>query len=102
MASTMELHLPHVVVGGRHLSYYIAIGALLFVGWLLFSKRQKHVDVPFYKAAKTKWMFDAETLILDSYTKVRSTLLPPSSLGLRCRTMSAGLTPWRLFGLRFR
>lgn len=71
MSKMLELHLPQVVVGGRHLTYYVAIGSILTVVWLLQRKKKLEVDVPFYKAAKTKWMFDSETQILDSYRKVR-------------------------------
>lgn len=66
----MELNLPRVVPGGQHISYYVAISAMLVVAWLFQSRRPKFPDMPFYKAAKTKWMFDAETLIRDSYGKV--------------------------------
>jgi hypothetical protein len=74
MTSSLELHLPQIVVGSKHLGYYVAIGAVVFAAWLLQTlqaRKQKQVDVPFYKAGKMKWMFDAETLILDSYSKVR-------------------------------
>jgi len=74
----MPIHLPHVVVGGRHLAYYVAIGTVLLIAWAWKLKRRRSqqalvADVPFYKAGKTTWMFDAETAILDSYSKVRST-----------------------------
>lgn len=65
----LELSLPQVVPGGKHISYYVAIGAILVAAWVLQSRKPK-LPVPFYKAAKTKWMFDAETLIRDSYAKV--------------------------------
>lgn len=67
----MELNLPRVVPGGKHISYYVAISAMLIVAWLFQSRKQRVSAIPFYKAAKTKWMFDAETLIRDSYGKVR-------------------------------
>ena len=72
MASTMpiDLQMPHIVAGSRHLSYYAAVASVLFVAWLFQSKKQKQIDVPFYKAAKTKWLFSAEGLVLDSYNKV--------------------------------
>ncbi|KAI3527672.1 cytochrome P450 [Colletotrichum filicis] len=70
----MELNLPRVVPGGQHISYYVAISAMLVVAWLFQSRRPKFPDMPFYKAAKTKWMFDAETLIRDSYGKFRDTV----------------------------
>ncbi|WYZ46533.1 hypothetical protein EsH8_IX_000758 [Colletotrichum jinshuiense] len=70
----MELNLPRVVPGGKHISYYVAISAMLIVAWLFQSRKQKVSAIPFYKAAKTKWMFDAETLIRDSYGKFRDTV----------------------------
>ncbi|TEA12755.1 Cytochrome P450 monooxygenase BOA4 [Colletotrichum sidae] len=69
----MDLSLPQVVPGGRHASYYVAISAILVVAWL-FQSRKPKLPLPFYKAAKTKWMFDAETLIRDSYKKFRDTV----------------------------
>jgi ent-kaurene oxidase len=69
-AIPIDLQLPHIVAGTRHLSYYVAIATVLCVAWLCQSKKQKQIDVPFYKAAKTKWLFGAEGLVLDSYNKV--------------------------------
>jgi hypothetical protein len=69
----MDFHLPRVMVGGRHVSYYVAVGTVLLVAWLFRWRRSQQpplAHVPFYKAGKTKWMFDAETAILDSYSKV--------------------------------
>ncbi|KAH6669138.1 ent-kaurene oxidase [Plectosphaerella plurivora] len=70
-AIPIDLQLPHIVAGTRHLSYYVAIASVLCVAWLCQSKKQKQIDVPFYKAAKTKWLFGAEGLVLDSYNKFR-------------------------------
>ncbi len=70
----------HLATQGRHLNYYVAIACVLLVGYLFRSSKQKRLDLPFYKAAKTKWIFDAETLIRDSYNKV-------------CRPWS-GAYPW--------
>jgi hypothetical protein len=75
MASPLDLHLPQVVVGTKHISYYVAIGTILLVAWLMQSKKQKQIHAPFYKAAKMKWWFDAETLVKDSYSKVWTTTL---------------------------
>jgi hypothetical protein len=55
---------------GKFLGYYIAIGAILVCTWLFQSKKEPAVSVPFYKASKSKWMFDAETQIRNSYSKV--------------------------------
>jgi hypothetical protein len=63
-----------VVVRRQHLSYYVAIGAILLVAWLFQSSQTNKklgVKAPFYKASILKWYFDAETLVRDSYTKVR-------------------------------
>ncbi|KAJ0167756.1 Ent-kaurene oxidase [Colletotrichum tanaceti] len=71
---SVELNLPRVVPGGKHINCYVAISAMLVVAWLLQSRKKKLPEMPFYKAAKTKWMFDAETLIRDSYSKFRDTV----------------------------
>ncbi|KAF7537360.1 hypothetical protein G7Z17_g12867 [Cylindrodendrum hubeiense] len=68
----MEVQLPHVVSGGKRASYYAAIAFLLFAAWMMRSRKQStKIEVPLYKASKTKWIFDAETLIKDSYAKFR-------------------------------
>lgn len=64
-----------VVVRSQHLSYYVAIGTILLVAWLFQSSqthKTKGVKAPFYKASILKWYFDAETLVRDSYTKVKT------------------------------
>ena len=72
MGSTVDLLLPSVVVGGRNLTYYLAISVVLFLAWTWRNRKPASgVDAPFYKASKLKWMFDAESLIIDSYNKVR-------------------------------
>ncbi|KAK0392115.1 hypothetical protein NLU13_1613 [Sarocladium strictum] len=50
-------------------TYYFTITAVLFVVWLLRTNNRGKIDAPFYKASLTKWLFDAETLIRDSYVK---------------------------------
>ena len=67
-AIDIDLHFPSVVVGGRNLTYYLALGGLLFLAWAW--RNRGPAWAPFYKASKLKWMFDAESLILDSYSKV--------------------------------
>lgn len=70
-AIDIDLHFPSVVVGGRNLTYYLALDGLLFLAWAWRNRGPALVvDAPFYKASKLKWMFDAESLILDSYSKV--------------------------------
>ena len=72
MGTTIDLPLPSVVVGGKNLTYYLAISAILFLAWAWRSRKPAPgVDAPFYKASKLKWMFDAENRIIDSYNKVR-------------------------------
>ncbi len=80
MDSAVDIHpTAYTVVRSSYLSYYVAIVVALLVAYLFkFTRQQKHLDMPFYKAAKTKWIFDAETLVRDSYNKVFQTL----SIGL--------------------
>ncbi|OAA56972.1 cytochrome p450 monooxygenase [Niveomyces insectorum RCEF 264] len=51
----------------NNLKYYIAIACFLLTACLFRAQRQKQLNLPFYKAAKTKWIFDAERLVRDSY-----------------------------------
>ncbi len=61
------------IIRSTHLTYYVAaVCVLLFTFVLRTSRRKDGVDAPFYKASKMKWMFDAETLVRDSYVKVGS------------------------------
>ncbi|KAI2470821.1 ent-kaurene oxidase [Annulohypoxylon bovei var. microspora] len=86
--------LPSNVLGGSHLSYYVAISAVLFCIWLFQPNKQKcGVSAPFYKASRLKWMFSADTLVKDSYSKFRDavyqikttegvrTIIPASMVG---------------------
>lgn len=67
----MDYQRPQIVTGGKRASYYIAITIVLLTVWLVRSrKRTSNLELPAYKASKTKWIFDAETLIKDSYIKV--------------------------------
>ncbi|KAI1659919.1 ent-kaurene oxidase [Daldinia decipiens] len=67
--------LPSQVLDGSRLSYYVAISAVLFCIWLFQSGKQKcSVSAPFYQASRLKWMFNADTLIKDSYSKFRDTV----------------------------
>ncbi|KAI0881093.1 ent-kaurene oxidase [Annulohypoxylon maeteangense] len=64
--------LPSNVLGGSRLSYYVAISAILLCIWLFQPDKQKcGVSAPFYKASRLKWMFSADTLVKDSYSKFR-------------------------------
>jgi len=119
MAKSLEVLLPQVVSGSRHLAYYLTIAAVLVAIWLIQavqSRRRKQVVAPFYKAGLLKWMFDAENLIVDSYNKVRgangqvlmwqlvNTLAVPRQ-GLpnqgdgRCPSINPAKTCWRDQGI---
>lgn len=53
------------------LSYYIALACILLTVYFVRGSRKGKLNLPFYKAAKTKWIFSAEDLVRDSYNKVR-------------------------------
>lgn len=78
----VDFQLPQVSNGAKRLNYYAAILIILLVAWLVHSRRRtSKLEFPFYKASKTNWIFDAESLIKDSYTKVslpRESSLPPT------------------------
>ncbi|KAI1462407.1 ent-kaurene oxidase [Annulohypoxylon moriforme] len=86
--------LPSNVLGGSRLSYYVAISAILLCIWLFQPDKQIcGVSAPFYKASRLKWMFSADSLIKDSYSKFRDavyqikttegvrTIIPASMVG---------------------
>lgn len=63
-----------VVLRSQHVPYYISIGLVLVSIWLYQSiqaSKINKVKVPYYKASILKWYFDAESLVRDSYYKVR-------------------------------
>ncbi|KAI5867197.1 ent-kaurene oxidase [Durotheca rogersii] len=67
--------LPDPGLGASRLNYYLAIATVLFCLWLFQSGKQKcGVAAPFYKASRLKWMFSADKLIMDSYSKFRDTV----------------------------
>ena len=72
MPMNVDIELPHVVSGSKRLGYYVAVALVLLLAWFVQSrKRTSQLDeVPFYSASKRKWIFDAEALIRDSYSKV--------------------------------
>ncbi|ERT02313.1 cytochrome P450 [Sporothrix schenckii 1099-18] len=51
------------------LSYYIGLACVLLTVYLVHGHRKPKLNLPFYKAAKTKWIFSAEDLVRDSYNK---------------------------------
>ncbi|KAI0600558.1 cytochrome P450 [Biscogniauxia sp. FL1348] len=70
--TTVTQKLPwQEMISGR-LSYYVAIITVLFCLWLSQPSKQKcRVAAPFYKASRIKWMFNADALVQDSYSKFR-------------------------------
>ncbi|KFA78103.1 hypothetical protein S40288_05679 [Stachybotrys chartarum IBT 40288] len=63
------------IIGPSRFGYYVAVGVIVLCAWLLQpSQHHSKLAVPFYKASKRKWIFDAENLIRDSYAKFRDTL----------------------------
>lgn len=63
-----------VVVQGQHLRYWATIAVVVLAAWVyqsLQASRASKVKVPHYKASIIKWYFSAETLVRDSYLKVR-------------------------------
>ena len=91
---SVDVQLPELVSGGKRAGYYITISAVLLTLWLILSRKQtSQLEVPFYKASKKKWLFDAETLIKDSYTKVRlSNLCPQHCICLCCTSFAIKCT----------
>jgi hypothetical protein len=72
MESAAPIHpTAPLVPRSGHLSYYIALACILLAYYIFrVSRHPLHPNIPFYKASKTKWIFDAETLVRDSYNKV--------------------------------
>lgn len=63
-----------VVLRSQHLPFYVTLGLVFVSIWLYQSIQASKIDkvkVPFYKASILKWYFDAESLVRDSYYKVR-------------------------------
>jgi len=68
---TVESNASVAARSGR-LTYYVAIACILAVAFFFRSRRQRQLEVPYYKASLTKWIFDAENLVRESYNKVSS------------------------------
>ncbi|KAM0354162.1 hypothetical protein ACHAPU_001197 [Fusarium lateritium] len=67
-----DIQFPNYLIEGKRAGYYITIAILVATLWLVLPRsKTSELEVPFYKASKTKWIFDAETLIKDSYAKFR-------------------------------
>lgn len=62
----------HLLAESKRLGYSAVIAALLLFVCAIHAARQSpgKLALPLYKASKTKWIFDAETLVRDSYQKV--------------------------------
>lgn len=60
-----------------HLSYYVALACVLLTVYIVQGHRKRKLHLPYYKAAKTKWIFNAEHLVRDSYNKVSLFLVLP-------------------------
>lgn len=77
----VNVQYPQLVLEGRRTGYYITTFTLLVLTlWFILPKKQRsQLEVPFYKASKTKWIFNAEALIKDSYTKVRCPAVLPQT-----------------------
>ncbi|KAI1500539.1 cytochrome P450 [Biscogniauxia marginata] len=70
--TTVTQKLPWQEMVDNYFSYYVAIAVVLFCVWLSQPTKQKcRVSAPFYKASRIKWMFNAEVLVRDSYSKFR-------------------------------
>lgn len=52
------------------LGFYVAVGCILLAAYFIRGNRVGYVDAPFYKAAKSQWFYEADTLVRDSYDKV--------------------------------
>lgn len=81
---------------GQRAGLYLVFAAVLLVAWLVRSAATcTRIEVPLYKASRWKWVFDAETLIRDSYQKVCPTplLFHPGMLPRLGVTQPDDLTP---------
>jgi hypothetical protein len=68
----VNVQYPQLILEGKRTGYYITFALFVLTIWFILPKKQRsQLEVPLYKASKTKWIFDAETLIKDSYTKFR-------------------------------
>ncbi|KAH7198694.1 cytochrome P450 [Fusarium flagelliforme] len=68
----VNVQYPQLILEGKRTGYYITFALFVLTIWFILPKKQRsQLEVPLYKASKTKWIFDAETLIKDSYTTFR-------------------------------
>lgn len=88
----------HKFLRPRRLDVYVALGCTLLVAYLFQSYRdakRKAVAVPFYRASLLKWMFNAESLVMDSYNKVS---LEYFSRMCPATAKHKGSRPWQFYG----
>ncbi|TRX89080.1 hypothetical protein FHL15_009997 [Xylaria flabelliformis] len=78
---------PYQVQTNSSFIYYATIGTIFLCAWAFYSPRRKPcVSAPFYEVSRLKWMLNADTLIKDSYGKIKSTegvrtIIPPTLVG---------------------
>jgi hypothetical protein len=67
---------PSWMMAGQHgrLPYYVITAVVLLIAYFWRNRTDDKIAVPFYKASLTKWIFDAETLIRDSYGKFQDSV----------------------------
>jgi hypothetical protein len=70
-----------------NLSYCVVIAALLAAAIFMRSgtSQPSRVDAPFYNASRMKWMFSADKMVMDSYTKVSNRATAPGERRQRDR-----------------
>ncbi|KAI1332107.1 cytochrome P450 [Xylariaceae sp. FL0255] len=83
ISSTIQA-LSNQISNPHHTSYYVTIIAILFCAWFFKpNTKRTRISAPFYKASRIKWMFNADSLIKDSYSKAHSTYQIKSTEGVR-------------------
>ena len=74
----VNVQYPQLVLEGKRTGYYITFALFVLTIWFILPRKQRsQLEVPLYKASKTKWIFNAESLIKDSYTKVCCSAVVP-------------------------
>ncbi|KAI3324948.1 cytochrome P450 [Xylariaceae sp. AK1471] len=86
--------IPDQIQASNRIICYAAVGTILLYAWFFHSpKREPRVSAPFYEVSRMKWMFSADTLIKNSYSKFRDrvyqirstegvrTIIPPTLVG---------------------
>lgn len=72
--ASVKVSLPDTTFGipmSHRGGLYLALAAVVLLAWLLSpGATGTKIGVPLYEASRWKWVFDAETLICDSYRKV--------------------------------